>query len=95
VHFRGPKRYTVGFIISERGIKANLEKIMAITQMGPIQNVKGVQRIMGCLAALSRFISRLDERGLLLYCLLNKTDRFMWGSIPKYPSQSVTKAEIC
>jgi hypothetical protein len=50
-----------GFIVSERGIEANLEKITAITRMGPIQNVKGVQRIKGCLVALSYFISRLDE----------------------------------
>jgi hypothetical protein len=33
---------------------------------------------MGCLAALSHFISRLGERGLLLYHLLKKADRFMW-----------------
>jgi hypothetical protein len=31
----------LGFIVSERGIEANPEKITAITQMGPIQNVKG------------------------------------------------------
>ena len=33
----------LGFIISERGIEANQEKISAITRMGPIQNIKGVQ----------------------------------------------------
>jgi hypothetical protein len=33
---------------------------------------------MGCLAALSRFISRLGERGLPLYGLLRKTERFTW-----------------
>jgi hypothetical protein len=33
---------------------------------------------MGCLAALSRFISRLGERGLPLYRLLRKTERFAW-----------------
>jgi hypothetical protein len=33
---------------------------------------------MGCLAALSRFISRLGERGLPLYRLLRKTERFTW-----------------
>ena len=51
----------LGFIISECGIEANPEKIAAIMSMGPIQNLKGVQRITGCLAALSRFVSRLDE----------------------------------
>jgi hypothetical protein len=33
---------------------------------------------MGCLAALSRFISRLGERGLPLYRLLRKAERFTW-----------------
>ena len=51
----------LGFIISERRIKANPEKISTITRMGPIQNMKGVQRVIGCLAALSRFISHLSE----------------------------------
>jgi hypothetical protein len=33
---------------------------------------------MGCLAALSRFISRLGEKGLPLYRLLRKAERFTW-----------------
>jgi hypothetical protein len=33
---------------------------------------------MGCLAALSRFISRLGEKGLPLYHLLRKTELFIW-----------------
>jgi hypothetical protein len=47
----------LGFVVSERGIDANLEKILAITNMAPIQNLKGVQKLMGCLASLSRFIT--------------------------------------
>jgi hypothetical protein len=69
-------RHAPGFIVSERGIEANPEKIATITNMGPIEDLKGVQRIMGCLAALSRFISRL--KGLPLYRLLRKTERFTW-----------------
>ena len=76
--FGVPRGMLLGFIVSERGIEASLDKISAITSMGPIQNVKGVQRITGCLAALSRFISRLGERGLPLYRLLKKADRFKW-----------------
>ena len=33
----------LGFIISERGIEANPEKVSAITRMGPIPNIKGLQ----------------------------------------------------
>jgi hypothetical protein len=76
--FRVPRGMLLGFIVSERGIKANPEKIAPITNMGPIKDLKGVQRVMGCLASLSRFISCLGERGLPLYRLLRKTERFTW-----------------
>jgi ribonuclease HI len=76
--FGVPRGMLLGFIVSERGIEANLEKIMAIINMGPIKDLKGVQRVMGCLAALSRFISRIGEKGLPLYRLLRKAERFTW-----------------
>jgi hypothetical protein len=46
--------------------------------MGSIRDLKGVQKVLGCLAALSRFISRLGEKGLPLYRLLKKHKRFSW-----------------
>jgi ribonuclease HI len=76
--FGVPRGMLLGFIVSERGIEANPEKIAAITNMGPIKDLKGVQRVMGCLAALSRFISRLGKKGLPLYRLLRKAERFTW-----------------
>jgi hypothetical protein len=44
--------------------------------MGPIRDLKGVQKVLGCLAALSLFISRLGEKVLPLYRLLKKHERF-------------------
>ena len=41
--FGVPRGMLLGFIVFEHGIEANLEKISAITRMGPIQNIKGVQ----------------------------------------------------
>jgi ribonuclease HI len=76
--FGVPRGMLLGFIVFERGIEANPEKIAAITNMGPIKYLKGVQRVMGCLAALSRFISHLGEKGLPLYRLLRKAKRFTW-----------------
>ena len=49
-----------------------------MTNMGPIRDLKGVQRVMGFLAALSCFILRLGEKGLPLYHLLRKSERFSW-----------------
>ena len=68
----------LGFIVSERVIQANPVKISAITKMGLILNLKGVQKVIGCLATLSHFISCLEEWGLPLYWLLKKTDQFTW-----------------
>ena len=59
--FEVPKGKLLGYIVSERGIEANLKKIITISNMGPIHNIKGVQRLTGYLAALSRFISQLGE----------------------------------
>jgi hypothetical protein len=61
--FGVPRGMLLGFIVSKRGIEANPEKISEITKMGPIRDLKGVQRVTGCLAALSRFISRLRKKG--------------------------------
>jgi hypothetical protein len=76
--FGVPRGMLLGYIVSQRGIEANPEKVAALKRMGPIHNLKGVQKVLGCLAALSRFISRLGEKGLPLYRLLKKHERFSW-----------------
>jgi hypothetical protein len=68
----------LGYIVSQWGIEPNPEKVTALKRMGPIRDLKGVQKMLGCLAALSRFISRLSEKGLPLYRLLKKHERFSW-----------------
>ena len=64
--------------MSKHDIKANPKKIMAISNMGPICNIKGTQRLTDCLATLSLFISRLGKQGMPLYKLLKKMDAFVW-----------------
>jgi hypothetical protein len=76
--FGVPRGMLLGFIISERGIEANPKKIAAITKMGPIRNLKGVQRVTGYLTALSCFISCLGKKVLPLYHLLKKSEHFSW-----------------
>jgi hypothetical protein len=67
-----------GYIVSQWGIEPSPEKVSALDQMGPIRDLKGVHKVLGCLAALSRFILRLGEKGLPLYRLLKKHERFSW-----------------
>jgi hypothetical protein len=52
-----PAGKLLGFIFSHRGIEANPEKIEAIMRMEAPRSQKKVQRLTGCMAALSRFIS--------------------------------------
>ena len=40
--------------------------------------VHNVQKLTGCLAALSRFISRPSEKAVPLYRLMKKSDKFEW-----------------
>ena len=74
--FGVPAGQLLGFLVSARGIKANPEKIQAILSMEEPTNLKGVQRLAGRVAALSRFISRLGEKALPFYQLLKKADNF-------------------
>jgi hypothetical protein len=39
---------------------------------------KKVQRLTGCMATLSRFISRLGEKGMPFYKFLKKVDKVQW-----------------
>ena len=44
-------------------------------------DVKQIQKLTGCVAALSRFISRLGEKALPLYRLLRRTEHFEWTDV--------------
>jgi ribonuclease HI len=76
--FGVPRGMLLGYIVSQRDIEANPEKVAALERIGPIRDLKGVQKVLGCLAALRCFITRLGEKGLPLYRLLKKHERFSW-----------------
>ena len=69
----------LGFLVSNRGIEANLEKIAAITSLAKPACINDVQRPASWITALSRFISRLGEKAIPLYQMLKKTDNFVWS----------------
>ena len=76
--FGVPSGILLGNVVSCHGIKANLEKIEAVTKMKPPTCVKDVQKLMGCMVALSHFISRLGEKGLPFFKLLKALEKFTW-----------------
>jgi hypothetical protein len=76
--FSVPSGKLLGFIISHRGIKANPEKISAITKMKAPTSIKDMQKLTGCMVAFNRFISKLGERGLPFFKLLKHQEKFVW-----------------
>nr|ABF95742.1 retrotransposon protein, putative, unclassified [Oryza sativa Japonica Group] len=73
-----PAGKLLGFLVSARSIEANPEKIRAIERMRPPSKLRDVQCVTGCMAALSRFISRLGEKALPLFKLLKRSGPFTW-----------------
>jgi hypothetical protein len=65
-------------LVSYQRIKVNLEKIRMIEAMRPPVCIKDVQKLTGCLVALSWFISTLAERTLSFFKFLHKSRPFIW-----------------
>ena len=78
-NFGVPSGILLGYIVSACGIEPNPDKVFAITSMKWPTYVKDIQKLTGCMAALSRFISRLDEKGLPFFKLLKASERFSWS----------------
>jgi hypothetical protein len=55
--FGVPSGKLLGYMVSHRGIDPNLEKVSAITKMKPFESLHDIQKLTGCKAALSTFIS--------------------------------------
>jgi hypothetical protein len=75
--------------VSHRGIEANPTKIQAIINMTPPQSTRDVQRLIGRLAALNRFISNSAERSLPFLKTLRGVKDFAWG-----PEQAAAFASL-
>jgi hypothetical protein len=60
----------LGSLVSTKGIEASPNKIKVILQMHPPQTRKDVQKLVGHILALNRFIAKLAERSLPFFSVL-------------------------
>ena len=74
--FGVPSGILLGYIISACGIEPNPDMVSAITNMKWPTCIKDIQKLTGCMTALSRFISCLDKKGLSFFKLLKASERF-------------------
>jgi len=69
----------LGFMLIQRGIEANLEKCNATIEMRSPSSIKEVQRLIGQLIAISRFLPKLAEQTQPIIQLLKKSAKFTWN----------------
>ena len=62
----------LSFMVFQRGLKANPEKVQAIINMASPQTVKEVQKLTGKIAALNRFFSRAMDKCLPFFKTLKQ-----------------------
>ena len=60
------------FMVCQRGIEANPEKVQAIINMASPKTVKEVQKLTGRIVALNRFVSRVTDKCLPFFKTLKR-----------------------
>ena len=66
----------LGFMVSQKGIEVNPEKVPAIMELEPPRTAKEVQSLNGKIAALNRFVSKATDKCLPFFHTLRKS--FEW-----------------
>ena len=68
----------LSFIVNNREIEANPNKIKAVLDMLPPSNIKDIQRLTGKIPALNRFVSKANDRCRPFFQVLKKA--FQWDA---------------
>lgn len=76
--FRSPEVSYIGHIISSEGVRPDPKKIEAITKMPPPEDKKGVERLLGTINYLAKFIPNMSKVTQPIRTLLRKDITFHW-----------------
>ena len=69
----------LGFVVSEKGIEVDPDKVKAIQDMPPPQTQKEVRSFLGRLNYIARFISQLTDKCDPIFQLLRKQNPGEWN----------------
>jgi hypothetical protein len=75
------KGKVLGCVVSTKVIEENPDKIKALIKMQDPVSVKDVQKLIGRVAALNRFIPRAAERSMLFFQVLRSSKNFQWSKL--------------
>ncbi|PKI48814.1 hypothetical protein CRG98_030791 [Punica granatum] len=68
----------LGFVVNERGIEVDPDKVKAIKELPPPSSVREVRGFLGRLNYIARFIANLTDKCQLLFRLLRKNAAIEW-----------------
>jgi len=69
----------LGFMVSDKGIEMDPDKVRAIRSMPAPKTEKDVRGFLGRLNYIARFISQLTTTCDLIFCLLRKKNPRIWN----------------
>ena len=69
----------LGHLLTTDGVKPQLEKIKAISEMKPPKNQKGVREFLGMVGYYRKFISRSADAARPMTKLTRKDSKFEWS----------------
>ena len=67
----------LGFMVSQRGIEVNPDKVRAIMEITPPINIKEVESLNDKIVALNRFVLRVTDKCLPFFRTLKKSFKWM------------------
>lgn len=84
-------RKVLGYMVNQRGIEANPEKIKILVEMRSPKKPKEVQSLTGRIAALSHFVSKAIDKFLHFFKVLKGESKFQWTEECEVALQALKK----
>ena len=67
----------LGFMVSQRGVEVNSDKVQAIMNLAPSKTVREVQSLNDKTATLNRFVLKVTDKCMLFFRTLKKSFEWM------------------
>ena len=79
-------------MLTREGLKQDPDKVKSITQMKVPEDRKALQRFLGMVTYLSKFVPKLSELGAPINDLIKKDNAWMWDSMQQKVFEEIKSA---
>ena len=82
----------MGHVLTREGLKPDPDKVKSITQMKVPEDRNALQRFLGMVTYLSKFVPKLSELGAPLRDFIKKDNAWMWDSMQQKAFEEIKSA---